>query len=88
MPPLIRARRRATSSRELIGLPLRVPTELKAQLPRGPGETHLDRTFRCIKNLAHVSQRKTMEMLQVENHALTRGKSLQSSQDLRTQLPA
>ncbi len=56
----------------------RVLTELETQFPRGPEESHLDRPFRGIENLAHASQLKALKMLQVKHHALARRKSFRA----------
>src|SRR5882757_2801074 len=56
--------------------PLRVLTELQTQFPRGPEESHFDRPFRGIENLAHALQLKALEMPQVKNQALSRRESL------------
>src|ERR1700752_2942456 len=62
---------------------LRVLSELQTQFPRGPEESHLDRPFRGIENLAHTLQLEALKMPQVKNHALSRRKFLQSLQDVR-----
>ena len=50
----------------------RCTCEPETQLPGGPRRESSDRPFRGIENLAHASQLKALEMLQVKHHALAR----------------
>src|SRR5579859_6900426 len=67
-------------------LPPRILAEVQTQLPGGAEESHLDRPFRGIQNLAHTLQLHALEMPQVKNQPLSRGKPVERPGDLLSQL--